>query len=351
MPNSTYIDFRLAAATGRKLAPAGPQLAASEIGEAVAQLRECAAAAHEPVAHTAGLRADASNSPVYVVDRGAWVDVNVASMQGLIQPVVDKITAKRLAGPLARMATAKVSGTELGGTMAYFSTKVLGQYDLAPNGQPSLLLVAPNVIEAERELDVDPDDFRLWVCLHEEAHRVQFTAVSWLREYVIAQSQQLLVDLAPTPDEFAQRFGEIAKRAPQVFKEGSMGVGELFLTDAQRAKMAQLVAVMSLLEGHADVVMDDVGPQIVPSVAEIRRKFSARRGNARNVDRMLRRLLGMEAKLQQYRDGAAFVRAVQEKVGVEGFNVVWESPETLPRAEEIQRPQDWVERVHGSLFK
>ena len=346
-----YIDFRFAAATGRRLSPAGPKLSASAIADVVAELRDAAERAHEPVATTAGLTSDVAYGPVHVVDRGAWIDVNAASMRGMLAPVVDKITAARLAGPLARAVTAKTSGAEVGGLMAYLSNKVLGQYDIAPGGTPSLLLVAPNIVEAERELDVDPSDFRLWVCLHEETHRVQFTAVPWLRDHVITQAQSLAVDMAPTPEEFARRIGQTAKKLPDALKAGSMGLSELFITGEQRARMAELTAVMSLLEGHADVVMDDVGPQIVPSVELIRERFTARRGNVGNVDRLLRRLLGMEAKMRQYRDGAKFVRAVHDKVGVDGFNAIWTSPETLPRAEEIARPQLWVERVHGSLFK
>ena len=46
------------------------------------------------------------------------------------------------------------------------------------------MLVAPNIVQAERQMNVDPHDFRLWVCLHEETHRVQFTAVPWLRDHM-----------------------------------------------------------------------------------------------------------------------------------------------------------------------
>ena len=111
--------------------------------------------------------------------------------------------------------------------------------------------------------------------------------------------------------------------------------------------LARVTAVMSLLEGHADVVMDDVGPAHIPTVAQIRRTFTARRKGAGAPDRLLRRLLGLEAKMRQYRDGAVFVRGVHDAVGVEGFNAVWTSPETLPEPREIADPAAWVRRVHG----
>ncbi len=181
--------------------------------------------------------------------------------------------------------------------------------------------------------------------MHEETHRVQFTAVPWLRDHMIGRTQSLAVDLAPTPEDLSRRFEQLARNLPDVFS--GEGIGQLFATPEQKARIAQITAVMSLLEGHADVVMDDVGPKVIPSVDEIRRKFDQRRSAAVGVDRLLRKLLGLEAKMRQYRDGAIFVRAVMDEVGRDGFNVVWTSPETLPRPEEIVAPAAWVRRVHG----
>jgi len=122
---------------------------------------------------------------------------------------------------------------------------------------------------------------------------------------------------------------------------------DLITNDRQRTVIAQVTGVMSLLEGHADVVMDGVGPQVVPSVAVIRERFERRRDGASPVDVLLRRLLGLDAKLRQYRDGAVFVRHAIDAVGRDGFNRVWESPQQLPSAEEILDPAAWVRRVHG----
>ncbi|NHN55370.1 zinc-dependent metalloprotease [Calidifontibacter sp. DB0510] len=348
MADEKYVDWELASRTARRLLPDGPKVSLGEAHATVEDLRDAARRAHDPVATTAQLDTSGRpDSPVHVVDRAHWIDVNVASMSALLDPVVDKMTAKRKAGAAARAVSAKVSGAEAGAVMGWVSTKVLGQYDLAPDGQPSLLLVAPNIVAAERQLKVDPADFRLWVCLHEETHRVQFTAVPWLREHLVQRVRTLMVDLVPEPDELPQRLQEILGRLPEALREGGTGLADLVTTPEQREQLANVTAVMSLLEGHADVVMDDVGPQIVPTVEEIRRRFDKRRQGAGAVDRLLRRLLGMEAKMRQYRDGAKFCRTVQDRVGVEGFNAVWTSPQTLPTAREIEAPLAWIERVHG----
>lgn len=345
--SQTYIDWDLARRTGSRIASDGPTTTVDEARAVVEELRDAAERAHQPVAHTSGLDVGASAGPVHVVDRSAWIDVNAASMASLVQPAVDRITAKRAAGPRLTAVGAKASGAEVGMLLGYVASKVLGQYDLAPDGEPSLLLVAPNVVEVERELGVDSHDFRLWVCLHEETHRVQFTAVPWLREHVVARARELVVDLVPEPEQLPERLQQVATRVPDLLRGDGQGLLDLFTTEVQREEMARMTAVMSLLEGHADVVMDEVGPQIVPTVAEIRTKFDARRKGGFGPDRLLRRLLGLEAKMRQYRDGAVFVRAVIDRVGLEDFNAVWASPDTLPRPTEIADPDAWVARVHG----
>ncbi|WP_446666142.1 zinc-dependent metalloprotease [Flexivirga sp. B27] len=346
--SEVYVDWALAKRTARRWVSDGPTTTPTEAAEVVAELRDAAHRALQPVADTARLDATAgAATPVYVVDRAGWIDVNVESMSALLTPVVEVLTARRKAGPRARAIGARITGTETGALLGFVASKVLGQFDLAPEGQPSLLLVAPNIVAAERQLEVDPSDFRLWVCLHEETHRVQFTAVPWLREHLIDRVRTLAVDMVPRPEMLQDRLQEVAKALPGILKEGSGGLTDLIGSPEQRDELANVTAIMSLLEGHADVVMDDVGPQIVPSVAQIRRKFDARRKGTVGPDRIIRRLLGLEAKMRQYRDGAAFCRAVQDKVGVDGFNAVWAGPENLPSADEIYAPAAWVERVHG----
>ncbi len=286
----------------------------------------------------------------------------------------------------------KVTGVELGVLLSFLSSRVLGQYETfapatrelpgAPDGGGRLLLVAPNIVHVERELGVDPHDFRLWVCLHEETHRTQFTAVPWLRDHLEAEIQAFLAEtdvdagtLLERLSDAVQAFtggrrGESAEpsatgtatdtatapetepgarsgaHAPEQDIDGRSLV-DLVQTPAQREILARVTAVMSLLEGHADYVMDGVGPQIVPSVVEIREKFQRRRAaGANRLDQILRRLLGLDAKLRQYRDGERFVRAVVEEVGMEGFNRVWTSPNTLPTPAEITHPAEWIARVH-----
>ncbi|MDX3386906.1 coenzyme F420 biosynthesis-associated protein [Streptomyces sp. V2] len=364
--SSGMVDWNLAVATATRLVRPGPEVSRDEARKIVAELRRYAKASE---GHVRGFTRmgteDTHDTPVLVVDRPGWVKANVAGFREVLRPLLDKMQERRGSSPGGAVLGAvggKVTGVELGMLLSFLSSRVLGQYEtFAPatrdlpagsNGGGRLLLVAPNIVHVERELDVDPHDFRLWVCLHEETHRTQFSAVPWLRDHLEGEIQSFLGETDVDPSTFLERIREAAQslaggRPEGEEDDGGRSLVELVQSPAQREILARLTAVMSLLEGHADFVMDGVGPEVVPTVAEIREKFQQRRAKgASRLDVALRRLLGLDAKMKQYRDGERFVRAVVDQVGMDGFNRVWTSPNTLPTKAEIAKPADWVARVH-----
>ncbi len=347
------VDWDLAVATARRLAKPGPTVTAEEARAVVTDLKTFATDATGPVRSFTRLDGSSAPAPVVVVDRGGWAQANADGMRQIIAPLTDKLRS-RWSGPgLLDRVGPKVTGVETGALLAFLSGKVLGQFDpfwSDASGAPGrLLLVAPNVVHVERELKVDPRDFRMWVCLHEETHRLQFTAVSWLRDHLRSEIESFVGATEVDPSVLVSRLREVIKSVIDGAQggEGGPSVLDLVQSPKQKAVIDRVTAVMSLLEGHADVVMDGVGPEVVPSVATIREKFQRRRAAAGGLDRTVRRLLGLEAKMRQYRDGAKFVRGVIEKVGMDGFNRVWDSAETLPTLDEITDPVAWVRRVHG----
>ncbi len=349
-PVDQIVDWELAARTAARVGRPGPEVSASEAEHIVAQLRFSAAAAHPHVQSVTGLNTVAGEG-VLIVDRAGWAKANITAFRTLLAPVIKDVYEKRdKPPPSARIATfgSKVTGAEVGGLLGILSSRVLGQYDAF--GDPGrLLLVAPTIVAIERELGVDPTDFRLWVCLHEETHRVQFTATDWLAEHLLGEVRALIGELMQEPSQMTERLVGALRGLPEIIRGDNSGAPLLdaLQTPEQRRRLAAITAVMSLLEGHADVVMDDVGPLVVPSVATIRERFSKRRAGRGAVDQLLRRLLGLDAKARQYADGARFVRGVIDQVGMDGFNAVWSSPQTLPHPDEIADPAAWVRRVHG----
>ncbi|GAA1482732.1 zinc-dependent metalloprotease [Gordonia sinesedis] len=359
-PIGAKIDWSLAAGTGKRLARSGPKTTAYTLDAARAELAEAAVRAEGPVREVTGLADGLAVPAARVLNRAEWIDAAAISMRSML--VGDDVTDDR-------GLTAKVGGLQAGGLLAFLSTAILGQYDpFTPNTVPPtvgdatpgsgvvagqtgtddpgvLMLVVPNIIAVERALKVVPSDFRLWVCLHEVTHRVQFSANPWLRRYM---QDNIAVLTSDTGESAADVLGRItsALRSDQLREKGVVGAMQLLQTPEQYEAFNRMMMLGTLLEGHADHVMDAVGPAHVPTVSRIREAFDKRRNAPRNpVQRIIRALIGMDAKLAQYIRGKAFVDEVVGTVGMQRFNAIWTSPETMPLPAEIDDPSAWIRRV------
>jgi putative hydrolase len=381
------IDWEVAVKTGIRWARPGPQVSLSDARRTVAELRELAQAVAEPVQEVTGMISAEEVGRVAIVDRPGWIRANVDGFRVVLEPLVEQLRARQGgdspydspsgsagsgsagsgsagSGSASRSASAmfgsvgsRFTGIQAGLILAYLSGRVLGQYELfLPPSEDGtslgrLTLVAPNIVMIERELGVDTHDFRKWVCLHEETHRLQFTAVPWLRDYVQGQMTKFLLASELDPGQLFGRLRSVADAMGDAVRGNNEG-GSLIdavVTPEQREIMDRLTSVMTLVEGHGDFVMDAVGPQVVPSVAQIRERFSARRGSSGRIEQTLRRLLGIDLKMKQYAEGSAFVKTVVEEVGMAAFNKVWTSPETLPTRPELSNPEEWLARVVGTV--
>ena len=339
------VDWDLAVRTARRLAPAGPEVSRATARSAVDELRMLAVRAEEHVRSVTGLVPPGEPQEATVVDRPGWAAANVDGFKVVIEPLAEKLRLKN-SNAVALGAASRLTGIQMGTLLAWLSSKVLGQYEvfLPEEGTGRLVLVAPNIVETERRLGVDPTDFRMWVALHEVTHRTQFTAVPWLHAHVRAEVRELLE--ASALDDPSQLISRLKNAVTQLPRGGS--IVEVLQTPEQKVVLDRVTAFMSLLEGHAEHVMDGVGPAVVPTVATIRARFDQRRKEGAGiVDRVLRRMLGLDLKALQYAEGKVFVDTVVREVGMTGFNRVWESPATLPTRQEIREPLAWVRRVHG----
>jgi coenzyme F420 biosynthesis associated uncharacterized protein len=276
--------------------------------------------------------------------------------------VVDRPHWVRLAAESMRVMTGggdapggflrgRITGAQTGAVLAFVASGILGQYDPFAGGGGKLLLIYPNIIAVERQLRLLPRDFRLWVCLHEVTHRVQFTANPWLAGYMSSA-------LGVITEEAGEDFGRVMGRLAGYVRErrdgtgadpnsnGIIGLLRVLQSEPQRQALDRLLVLGTLLEGHADHVMDAVGPAVVPTVATIRGRFDERRRRRPPpLQRLIRALLGFEAKISQYTRGKAFVDEVVSRVGMERFNAIWSGPDTLPLPDEIDKPTRWIKRV------
>lgn len=344
------VDWRFAAAVGAWLArPASPTTEYTR-RQVMDELTAAAQRAEPPVREVTGLIANGAVPPARVVDRPTWIRMAAESMRVMTNG------SEKPRGFL----TGRITGAQTGAVLAFVASGILGQYDpFGPVEDGCLLLVYPNVLAVERQLRVEPSDFRMWVCLHEVTHRVQFTANPWLSGYMsdalgrltaepgddLGQVVSRLADFARTHKNGAAE-GTSSADEDDVHPSGILGLMRAVQSEPQRTALDQLLVLGTLLEGHAEHVMDAVGPVVVPSVATIRRRFDERRHRKQPpLQRLLRALLGFDAKLSQYTRGKAFVDQVVDRVGMKRFNTIWSGPDTLPLPAEIEHPRRWIDRV------
>jgi coenzyme F420 biosynthesis associated uncharacterized protein len=347
---SSLIDWEVAARSAKRFSPPPPTVSRREADDAVGELYRATAVAADHVAELTKLTEPPVTAITRVIDRPAWIDTNAGGLRSIMDPLVERLTAANPVGKVAERVGGRVTGVQVGVVLGFLSGKVLGQFEFfeRPGGQ--LLLVAPNLVAVERQLKVDPRDFRLWVCLHEVTHRVQFTAVPWLRQHMHDEVDALTASVETDPAQLRKRLSGAAGELVKVVRGRGDGSGliTVLATPEQREVLERVTAFMSLVEGHAEYVMNAVSPGVIPSQKVIESRFATRRRRGGNpLDRLLRRLLGMEAKTRQYVDGSAFVRTIVDRIGVEDFNAIWTSAQTLPTKAEIADPGRWIARVHA----
>ena len=282
---------------------------------------------------------------VRVVDRREWLEANFVSLQSLFDSLLANLpVGSRLAevSPLGR----RVAGLETGALLGFLARRVLGQYDLSllspdPHARGALLFVEPNIAKLEGELGLTGEDFRLWIALHETTHAFQFESFGWVRPHFGELLHRLVGGLAARLVTPQTNLLELLSRLTRP----SGGLLERFLTLEERATFNELQALMSLVEGYAEHVMNAVGTRILPSFGAIEARVRERRENASLLLELFDRLTGMELKKAQYRQGEAFVKAVVGERGLDFMNRVWEGPENLPTLAEIREPSRWIARM------
>jgi coenzyme F420 biosynthesis associated uncharacterized protein len=289
-----------------------------------------------------------------VVDRAGWVRANTASFASLINKLegdlLDQVIPPGGGLPAAAMALANrwITTRQLAVLLGFMGQRVLGQYDLAllsAEAAPGrLLFVEENIRQTAKSLGVPLGPFRTWIALHETTHAFEFEAHPWLRPYLASRLERQLKLFGRDVREMGREAIRGLGRAIRGERGGEHWI-ERLMTDEQRSLFRETQAVMSLLEGFSDYVMDEVGADLVPDVEQIRARFDERRSRRTPFERAMLRLTGMDLKLDQYKKGELFVRAIAQARGPSALVRLWDGPESLPREGEIEAPERWIGRV------
>ncbi len=297
-----------------------------------------------------------------VIDRAAWADANFAGMNSLLSPLADKLGARLDSlPPAARVMQQGLVSVEVGALLGYVSRRVLGQYDLLvpetegppargrgapPNGGAALYFVGPNIVETERRFNFVPREFALWISVHEVTHRFQFAGVPWLRERFFSLVHSYLSSTDLDARTLAGRLRTAGKR----LLTGAVPAEErnpvyLLASPEQKETLEDIQALMSVVEGHGNYVMDSVGADVIPSFSRMRSVFDGRRAHVGRAQRAVNSVIGLDMKMRQYETGQRFCEAVVEASGRTALDKLWRGPESFPSLAELRSPDRWLHRV------
>jgi coenzyme F420 biosynthesis associated uncharacterized protein len=289
---------------------------------------------------------------IVVMDRREWLDANIANFTGLFQFIEDlyqrNASQQTVGAVMAAGINRRVMSAQIGVLLGVLARKVLGQYDLsllAPEPTAgALYFVEPNIDHIQRGLGLNAHDFRLWIALHETTHAYEFEAYPWVREHF----NSLLRRYFDTVNEQLQGFrGGLGPAIARIVENMSKGQHwmEALQTPTQRALFNELQALMSLVEGYSNHIMNAIGQQVLPNFAEIEQRIEQRKGARSLAEQLFNRITGMDLKMQQYQQGQLFVDTVVHQRGIAFATKAWQRAENLPTMEEIRQPERWIARM------
>ena len=345
------VDWELAERVAIKISTRGEVVDDYALARMSEDFEEMTPRAEKLVGEETGLWSLEGEARSRLVSRPDWIRANIASFQRLLAPVIGKLDD--MDDGITSKVAGRFAGAEVGSMLGWMSTRVLGQYDLLltedenPEDQDMVYYVGPNVLQLERRNGFRADQFRLWLALHETTHRAQFTGVPWLRDYFVSLVNDTLENAEPDPG----RFMEVAKEVVEAKRNGkdpmaSGGLPALIAGPEQKIVLDKIAGMMSLLEGHGDITMDRAGHGIVTDADHFADTLRTRRASAKGLTRLVQRLVGLEAKMNQYAQGEAFIEFIEEHGG--GKRIIdnaWANSDSLPTIDEIKDPQLWLDRV------
>lgn len=351
------VDWRLAQRIGEMVA-GSPAPGNGSVTAPVTPVSELT----EKITSYTGMSLQRQPPPLELVDRPRWIAANLRSMRPLLDPLTERLGGGL--GPLSgalRSASSFLVGVQVGALTGVLSQRVLGQYDLAlldASVPPRLLLVAPNLAQAARTLNVDREELVSWVTVHEVTHAVQFGSAPWLREHLAGILSELISSMQVSVNGDGERdlglglgldFRDLALLRSQlsdlIAKARGGELLKITLGEERWQLVEKMQSAMSLIEGHAEHVMDAVGAELLPSLPRLRQAMTRRRQQRPLPWRVLERLLGLELKMRQYEVGRKFCDAVVAAGGPLALIPAWSSVEGLPTAAELEQPKLWLARM------
>ncbi|MGZ4940433.1 MAG: zinc-dependent metalloprotease [Halobacteriota archaeon] len=291
---------------------------------------------------------------VQVFDRYDWITTNISAFSEQIAPLERALETQRRDSLLDKgifRSNQVISTVGFSLLLGYLARKVLGQYDPSLFGRELVMgqiyFVEPNIEAVERQLSFRGEDFRRWIAIHEITHAIVFESVPWLKDHINALLRQYL---EATGEGIRARALRSRARAVtnDYVEKGQLSLMHVVLSPTQIQLVNRIQALMSVVEGYSDFVMDHVGKEMLTTYAYMKHEFELRRRRKTGREVLFERVTGLGMKMEQYVLGERFVEHVATEKGMDFVNRVWRSPSDIPTLDELVRPTRWITRQEST---
>ncbi len=299
-----------------------------------------------------GIELSGTSERTFTFDRVDWIGANIEAFKHLLDPIERLVAAQRAKGNNAFSGlNRRLASAEVGLLLGYLARRVLGQYDLALLGREpveggKLYYVEPNIRQIEATLGLPRNDFRMWLALHETTHAFEFEGNPWVPQYFNGLLNRYLGTVQHDAQLLTSGLGGLRTIVDRTRnRDANSSWVEAVMTREQRDIFGQLQALMCMVEGYSNHVMNAVGRDLLPTYDTISRRFEQRKTRKSPTDELFGRVTGLKLKMEQYRLGEEFIDAIVAARSHDVARRVWDGPELLPTMAEIRNPSAWLSRI------
>lgn len=323
---------------------------------------ELARAAQTQVVSATDL-ASTFSTPVQVTNRKGWTELHVnalrvplerfaLNMSEAIQPsdfdLPSEPGSEPSMGEVVRMLAPVMLGVQAGSMIGFLAQRALGRYDwpLPTSDEPSLCFVAPNINAFGEEWSLPIEDLRFYVALHEVIHAA-CRSVPWVRETLLSLCTTYMSQFEINSQVLEEQFGEFNPENPEMqelMQDPNALLGSM-QTEAQSVTQQKLHSFVSVIEGYADFVLNQLASPLIPNFSMIHEAMQRHRVERGQAERFVESLLGLSLPREAYERGEAFCAGVVSRAELTGLNRLWESAEMFPTESEIDAPGLWLARI------
>ncbi|MBU98470.1 MAG: hypothetical protein CL429_05185 [Acidimicrobiaceae bacterium] len=301
---------------------------------------------------------------IQAVTRTEWVDSTVDGYKTLFQSLTDALTPQKVEdsynadpmnaifGQMMQFLGPMMLSMTAGSMVGHLAQRSFGQFDLPiPREKDAgLQVITGNIEDFGKEWALSIQELLLWVCLHEFCFHAVFR-VEHIRDHVSNLLFDYVSGFESNPSGLEEKLLDIDMSSPSALEDlqRSLGSPEVVLgaiqSESQLRMLPELHAVIAVIVGYVDYIMDSVGNGLIGSYSQITEAIRRQRVEASPSDRFIERMLGLELTQEQFDRGNAFIEGVVERSDANELGRLWSDRKNFPTPNEVDAPGLWLARI------